>query len=95
MGALTTASTDERYQMSTAAQHRSHARARWSALARQTGTRIPTLQCETHVDGEHVYLVLSPIELDILVDALRSVGNVEFAEQLEAILRQLCRPPAA
>jgi hypothetical protein len=57
----------------------------------QNGTPEP----ETHVDAEHVYLVLSPIELDILADALRSVGNVEFAEQLEAILRQLRQPPAA
>jgi hypothetical protein len=57
----------------------------------QNGTPEP----ETHVDAEHVYLVLSLIEVDILVDALRSVGNVEFAEQLEAILRQLRQPPAA
>ena len=54
-----------------------------------------TLGSEAHVDGEHVQLVLSLIEVDILVDALRSVGNVEFAEQLEAILRQLRQPPAA
>ena len=42
-----------------------------------------------------MHLVLSPIEVDILVDALRSVGNVELAERLEAILRQLHQPPAA
>ena len=57
--------------------------------------QIGTPETETHVDSEHVHLVLSLIDLDILVDALRSVGNVEFAEQLEAILRQLRQPPAA
>ena len=54
-----------------------------------------TLGSETHVDGEHVQLVLSLIEVDILVDAVRSVGNVEVAEQLEATLRQMRQPPAA
>jgi len=41
-----------------------------------------------------VHLVLSPIQLDILVDALRSIGKVEFAERLETILRQGRQPPA-
>jgi len=39
-----------------------------------------TPETETHVGVEHVHLVLSPIESDILVDALRSAGNVELAE---------------
>ena len=51
-----------------------------------------TSDSETNVDVEHVHLMLSPIELDILVDALRSVGNVEFAERLETILRLAHRP---
>lgn len=44
---------------------------------------------------EQVHLVLSPIALDIIVDALRSVGNVELAERLETILQQVRRPPEA
>ena len=59
-----------------------------------TSAQHATPETEPHVDVEHVHLVLSLIELDILVDALRSVGNVEFAEQLEAILRQMRQPPA-
>jgi hypothetical protein len=54
-----------------------------------------TPENETNVDVEHVHLVLSLIEVDILADALRSVGNVEFAERLETILRQVRQPPAA
>jgi len=30
-----------------------------------------------------------PVELDIIVDALRSVGNVELAARLEAVLHKL------
>jgi hypothetical protein len=52
-----------------------------------------TPEIETNVDVERVHLVLSPIALDILVDALRSVGNVELAERLETILRHLRQPP--
>jgi hypothetical protein len=29
------------------------------------------------------------MELDIIVDALRSVGNVELADRLESVLRRL------
>ena len=60
-----------------------------------TSAQHATPETETHVDVAHMHLVLSLIEVDILVDALRSVGNVEFAEQLEAILRQMHQPPAA
>jgi nicotinamide riboside kinase len=35
-----------------------------------------------------VHLVVTPTELDILVDTLRSVGNTELADRLENILRQ-------
>jgi hypothetical protein len=54
-----------------------------------------TPETETNVDVERVHLVLSLIKVDILVDALRSVENVELAERLEAILRQVRQPPAA
>jgi hypothetical protein len=36
-----------------------------------------------------VHLVVTTTELDILADALRSVGNIEFADRLKSILRQL------
>ena len=39
-------------------------------------------------DAEQVHLTVSTIELDILIDALRSVGNTELAERFEIILRQ-------
>jgi hypothetical protein len=42
-----------------------------------------------NVDRDQVHLVVTTTELDILADALRSVGNVEFADRLETILRQL------
>jgi hypothetical protein len=42
-----------------------------------------------NVDRDQVHLVVTTTELDIIADALRSVGNVEFADRLESILRQL------
>jgi hypothetical protein len=42
-----------------------------------------------NVDGDRIHLIVSPTELDIVVDALRSVGNVELAERFESVLRQL------
>jgi hypothetical protein len=42
-----------------------------------------------NVDRDQVHLVVTTIELDIIADALRSVGNVEFADRLETMLRQL------
>jgi hypothetical protein len=41
-----------------------------------------------NVDRDRLYLIVSPTELDIVVDALRSVGNVELAERFEGVLRQ-------
>ena len=70
------------------------ARSRPGGMAEQTYHAHGTPEIEPHVD-EPVHLVLSLIELDILVDALRSVGNVEFAERLEMLLRRAYRPPAA
>jgi hypothetical protein len=47
---------------------------------------------ELNVDPEQVHLVVDALELDIIVDALRSVGNVELADRFEAIMRSLARP---
>jgi hypothetical protein len=52
-----------------------------------------TPEDELNRDLERVPLALSPIELDIIIDALRSVGNVELAERLETVLRQWRQPP--
>ena len=49
------------------------------------------LNPQLNVDPDQVHLVVTRLELDIIVDALRSVGNVEIAERLEAILRQVAR----
>jgi hypothetical protein len=48
----------------------------------------PNRELLLNVDGDRLYLIVSPTELDILVDALRSVGNVELAERFESVLRQ-------
>jgi len=42
----------------------------------------------TNVDRDRLHLSVTPTELDIIVDALRSVGNVELAERFERVLRQ-------
>ena len=44
---------------------------------------------QLNVDPDQIHLVVTTTELDILADALRSVGNMEFADRLETILRQL------
>jgi hypothetical protein len=41
-----------------------------------------------NVDRDRLHLTLTPTELDIIVDALRSVGNIELAERFERVLRQ-------
>jgi hypothetical protein len=41
-----------------------------------------------NVDLDRLHLIVSPTELDIVVDALRSVGNVELAERFASVLRQ-------
>jgi hypothetical protein len=40
-----------------------------------------------NVDTDRLHLILTPVELDIVVDALRSVGNAELAERFDAVLR--------
>jgi hypothetical protein len=50
--------------------------------------RDPDDELRPNVDPRQVHVVVSPIELDIIVDALRSVGNTELAERMERILRQ-------
>ena len=49
----------------------------------------PDAELQPNVDPDQVHLVVTTTELDILADALRSVGNVEFADRLETVLRQL------
>ena len=41
-----------------------------------------------NIDSDRIHPIVSPTELDIVVDALRSVGNVELAERFESVLRQ-------
>ena len=53
--------------------------------------QTPNLEPQLNIDPDEVHLVLTRMELDIIVDALRSVGNVELADRLEAILRRLSR----
>jgi hypothetical protein len=42
-----------------------------------------------NVDPDRVHLIVTSAELAIVVDALRSVGNVEMAERFEAVVHQL------
>lgn len=42
-----------------------------------------------NVESDRVHLVVSPAELKIVVEALRSVGDVELAERFEAVLHHL------
>ena len=42
----------------------------------------PDAEPQLNVDPDQVHLVVTTTELDILADALRSVGNVEFADRL-------------
>jgi hypothetical protein len=46
-------------------------------------------EARLNVEPDEVHLVLTGLELDIIVDALRSVGNVELADRLESVLRRL------
>jgi hypothetical protein len=43
---------------------------------------------QLNVDPDLLHLIVTPIELDILVDALRSVGNVELAARFAAVLQK-------
>jgi hypothetical protein len=47
----------------------------------------PNADPQLNVDAERLHLAVTPVELDIIVDALRSVGNDELAERFEAVLR--------
>jgi hypothetical protein len=49
----------------------------------------PDREHQLNVDSDRLHLIVTPVELDIVVDALRSVGNVELAERFEAVLRNL------
>jgi hypothetical protein len=51
------------------------------------GERDSDLEVPLDVESDMVHLVLTRLELDIIVDALRSVGNLELAEDLDTILR--------
>ena len=51
------------------------------------------LNPQLNVDPDQVHLVVTILELDIIVDALRSVGNIGIVDRLEAILRQVTRTP--
>ena len=44
-----------------------------------------------NVEPDRLHLVVTLAELDIVVDALRSVGNVELVDRFEAVLHQLGR----
>ncbi len=48
----------------------------------------PRTEPALNVDASRLHLLVTPIELDIVVDALRSVGNRKLAERFEAILRR-------
>jgi hypothetical protein len=51
--------------------------------------RDPDRELQLNVDSDCLHLIVTPVELDIVVDALRSVGNVELAARFEAVLRNL------
>ena len=49
----------------------------------------PDRERQLNVEFDRVHLIVTPVELDIVVDALRSVGNIELAARFEAVLRNL------
>ena len=49
----------------------------------------PDAEPQLNVDAGQVHLVVTTIELAIIADALRSVGNVELADRLDLVLHQL------
>jgi hypothetical protein len=49
----------------------------------------PDRERQLNVDSDRLHLIVTPVELDIIVDALRSVGNVELGARFEAVLRNL------
>jgi hypothetical protein len=46
---------------------------------------------QSNVEPRQIHLVLDPLDLFVIIDALRSVGNVDFADRLDEILRQFAR----
>jgi hypothetical protein len=48
----------------------------------------PDVERQLNVESDRVHLIVTPVELDIAVDALRSVGNIELAARFEAVLRR-------
>jgi len=53
----------------------------------------PDRERQLKVDSDRLYLIITPVELDIIIDALRSVGNVELAARFEAVLHKLGESP--
>jgi hypothetical protein len=51
----------------------------------------PDAEARLNVDSDHVHVVLTTMELDMIADALRSVGNRELADRLETILHQFAQ----
>jgi hypothetical protein len=41
---------------------------------------------QLNVEPDRLHLIVTPVELDIVLGALRSVGNVELAARFEAVL---------
>ena len=48
----------------------------------------PYPESGSNIDPYQVHLVVTPTELDIIVDALRSVGNTELTDRFENVLGQ-------
>jgi hypothetical protein len=44
---------------------------------------------QRNVESDRLHPIVTHVELDIVVEALRSVGNVELAARFEAVLRKL------
>jgi hypothetical protein len=51
--------------------------------------RDPDAEPQLNVESDRLHLIVTPVELEIVVDALRSIGNVELAARFEAVLRNV------
>jgi hypothetical protein len=49
----------------------------------------PTDDPRPNVDQDRVHLVFTPAELAAVIDALRRAGDIEFAERLASVLRNV------
>ena len=49
----------------------------------------PDREGQLNVESDRVHLIVTPIELSVVVDALRSVGGGELAARFEAVLRNV------